>query len=199
MKKQNKNRCHCPFCNSLMENDFCRLCQKKLVQCYKCGKLITEEMMKCPECGEENIIRKALDIVSSQIDRINKLTKICRMLKENVSHYDWVGFYLTDKSKKELILGPFVGEPTEHTRIAFGQGICGQAAATERTFVVQDVSKETNYLLCSPKVKAEIVVPIFKNKKIVGELDIDSYTLTPFTEKDTVLLERICEIVARLF
>ncbi len=122
------------------------------------------------------------------------MEEICEILYENVSYYNWVGFYLVDEEKpNELVLGPFKGEPTEHVRIPFGKGICGQAAATGMTFVVQDVSKETNYLSCSPKVKSEIVVPIMKDEEIFGELDIDSHLLNPFDEFDEVFLNRICE------
>src|SRR5208337_3246542 len=78
-----------------------------------------------------------------------KLKTVCRLLKENVPHYNWVGFYIVDEKRtNELVLGPFEGEPTEHTRIPFGRGICGQAAQLERTFLVQDISKEKNYLSC---------------------------------------------------
>lgn len=118
---------------------------------------------------------------------------------DNVSHYDWVGFYLVDKTREnELVLGPFEGEPTEHVRIPFGRGVCGQVVELGKTFIVQDVSKETSYLSCSPKVKSEIVVPIFKNGEIVGELDVDSHALSPFTGEDRVFLEKICEIVSKL-
>lgn len=128
-----------------------------------------------------------------------KLLAVCRLLKENVAHYNWVGFYLVDQSMPdELILGPFVGEPTEHVRIAFGQGICGQAADRKETFAVQDVTKETNYLSCSPTVKSEIVVPILKRGELVGELDIDSHQLSPFSEEDTRFLESVCDITAHL-
>ena len=130
-------------------------------------------------------------------DRI--LRKICVVLKDEVPHYDWVGFYLVDPdTEAELILGPYVGAPTEHTRIPFGKGICGQAAATENTFIVQDVTLETNYLSCSPDVRSEIVVPILKEGVIVGELDIDSHTLAPFTEEDQAFLDAICAQVAPL-
>lgn len=130
-------------------------------------------------------------------DRI--LRKICVVLKDEVPHYDWVGFYLVDPdSEAELILGPYVGAPTEHTRIPFGKGICGQAATTENTFIVQDVTLETNYLSCSPDVRSEIVVPILKEGMIVGELDIDSHTLAPFTEEDQAFLDAICAQVAPL-
>lgn len=84
-------------------------------------------------------------------------------------------------------------------RIHFGEGICGQAAERKETFIVQDVSKETNYLSCSLKVKSEMVVPIFKNGKVVGELDIDSHTLSPFTSDDREFLENVCSIVSSLF
>ncbi|MDY0019832.1 MAG: GAF domain-containing protein [Anaerolineae bacterium] len=128
-----------------------------------------------------------------------KLTALCRLLAEQIDHYDWVGFYMVDETHdNELILGPFVGEPTEHIRIAFGQGICGQAAATGQTFIIQDVSQETNYLSCSPDVKAEIVVPIFKGETFVGELDIDSHALAPFTGEERAFLEEVCQGVAAL-
>ena len=145
------------------------------------------------------LTKKVKEIVDSNLSKDEVLKTVCQLLKDNVSYYDWVGFYLADRSKNELFLGPFVGEPTEHTRIAFGEGICGQAAVTKKPFVVQDVRKETNYLSCSVKVMSEIVMPVLKNKEIVGELDIDSHTLSPFTEKDVALLEGICKLVAPLF
>ena len=147
----------------------------------------------------KQIINKVKEIVDSKLSRDEKLAATCDLLKDNVTYYDWVGFYIADQSKRELILGPFVGEPTEHTRIAFGEGICGQAAAIRKPFVVQDVRKETNYLSCSVKVMSEIVFPIMKNDQVVGELDIDSHTLSPFTDKDNALLGKICAIAADLF
>ena len=132
-------------------------------------------------------------------DRDGKLHAICALLEREVPYYDWVGFYLVDPAcERELVLGPFVGAPTEHTRIAFGQGICGQAADTEMTFVIQDVSQETNYLSCSPHVKSEIVVPIFKDGVVVGEIDIDSHALAPFTNADNAFLEEVATLVAAL-
>ncbi len=90
---------------------------------------------------------------------------------------DWVGFYLVDPHREErLVLGPFSGEPTEHTSIAFGEGICGQAADTLQVFVVDDVEAESNYLSCSPSVKSEFVAPVMMKGVLVGELDIDSHT-----------------------
>ena len=145
------------------------------------------------------IAEKIREIVNGKLDRDGKLKAICRLLRDNVSDYDWVGFYLVDRTREnELLLCSFEGEPTEHVRIPFGRGICGQAAKLRETFVVQDVSKQMNYLSCSPKVKSEIVVPIFKNGEIVGELDIDSHTLSSFTNEDKAFLKKLCGIVSKL-
>jgi GAF domain-containing protein len=147
----------------------------------------------------EKILKKVKAIVASDKDRDGKLQDICQLLADSISYYDWVGFYLADEEKQELNLGPFVGDPTEHNRIAYGEGICGQAAVTKKPFVVQDVRKETNYLSCSVKVMSEIVVPILKGKTFLGELDIDSHTVSPFTDRDILLLENTCTFVTKLF
>lgn len=121
-----------------------------------------------------------------------KLAAICALLADKVDYYDWVGFYLVDGTKDELVLGPYVGAPTEHVRIPFGRGICGLAASAGETMIIQDVSKETNYLTCSANVRSEIVVPIRdRNGRILGEIDIDSHDIAPFTREDRELLEHI--------
>ncbi|MGB9821234.1 MAG: GAF domain-containing protein [Pseudothermotoga sp.] len=141
---------------------------------------------------------KEIDEIVKDSDLDDSMQKICTLLYSNVAYYDWVGFYLVSPDKEdELVLGPFVGEPTEHVRIPFGRGICGQAAATGTTFLVQDVSRETNYLSCSPKVKSEIVVPIKLAGKIFGEIDIDSHILSPFDEDDDRFLNTICEKISQ--
>ena len=94
-----------------------------------------------------------------------------------------------------LVLGPYAGEPTDHTRIPFGQGICGQVAESLQNFVVQDVNQETNYLSCSIHVKAEIVLPILKDGAFIAQLDIDSHILNPFTDEDLQFLEDVCRMV----
>ncbi|MBL7073829.1 GAF domain-containing protein [candidate division KSB1 bacterium] len=146
-----------------------------------------------------SLLNSVTETVNGPRDKNEKLNVICKLLKDKVPYYDWVGFYLVCESKRELILGPFAGEPTEHVRIPFGDGICGQAAERKKPFIVQDVSKEINYLACSVKVKSEIVIPIFKNEGIIGELDIDSHTLSPFTEEDRRFLENVCKMVSELF
>lgn len=125
---------------------------------------------------------------------------VCQVLQQELRHYDWVGYYLVDsESERELVLGPYVGEPTEHVRIAFGQGICGQAAERRETYLSADVSQETNYLSCSLRVRSEIVVPIVKAGKILGEIDVDSHTVNAFGEADRQLLETLARTTADRF
>lgn len=127
-----------------------------------------------------------------------RLLKICELLETNVSYYNWVGFYFKNGDKNELKLGPYVGEPTDHTIIPFGKGICGQVAVSNENFVVPDVSAQDNYIACSITVKAEIVIPIFVNGENIGQIDIDSNTPDPFTEADERFLEYVCAEVASL-
>lgn len=150
--------------------------------------------------NKEVIIRKTEEIINRAVSRDEKLFAICELLDDEVDVFDWIGFYLVDPgADRQLALGPYVGEPTEHTRIPFGKGICGQAAETLETLVVQDVSKEENYLACSIHVKAEIVAPILKDGEFVGELDIDSHTKHSITDEHREMLEEICDITAKLF
>lgn len=142
------------------------------------------------------ILNEVTDILGKDGEAEDKLQKTCELLEKEVEHYDWVGFYLTDKEKEKMLtLGPYVGDATEHVNIAFGVGICGQAADTKNTFVVQDVTQVTNYLSCSPTVKSEIVVPVLRGEEVLGELDIDSHACSPFNELDKTLLEKICDMV----
>lgn len=152
---------------------------------------------KSPVTAE--LLKEIDTVISSAAERDEKLLKICRLLAESVENFDWVGFYLVDPdADRELILGPYVGEETDHTRIPFGKGICGQAAESLETFVVQDVSQAENYLACSVDVQAEIVVPIMREGTFVGELDIDSHTRDSITPEQRRVLEKICERVAPL-
>ncbi|MCD6330660.1 MAG: GAF domain-containing protein [Thermoplasmata archaeon] len=146
----------------------------------------------------EELLQEIKEVVKEKGGRDEKLLKICKILSK-IPHYNWVGFYIADNEKKELHLSSFVGEPTEHKRIPFGKGICGRVAEEQKTLVIQDVSKENNYLACSLKVKAEIVVPIFKNGEFVAELDIDSHQLAPFGEEDKKFLEKVAGMVAEIF
>lgn len=128
-----------------------------------------------------------------------KLKSICSILKEEVFHYDWVGFYILDKTQNSLLLGPYVGKPTDHTKIPVGKGVCGQVAQSCSTMVVQDVSNIDNYIACSIEVQSEIVVPIMRNNEFIAEIDIDSHAFAPFTNRDEELLETIASKIKGLF
>ncbi|MDA0178374.1 MULTISPECIES: GAF domain-containing protein [Mesoflavibacter] len=137
-------------------------------------------------------------ISNSTFSKDEKLLNICKLLETNIEYYNWVGFYFKNGDKNELKLGPYVGEPTDHTIIPFGKGICGQVAVSNKNFVVPDVSAQDNYIACSITVKAEIVIPIFVNGENIGQIDIDSNTPDPFTEADERFLEFVCQKVATL-
>lgn len=140
-----------------------------------------------------------ITIISDTNSSINeRLLSICEVLESNIPYYNWVGFYFRNGEKEELKLGPYVGAPTDHTIIPFGKGICGQVAVSNQNFVVPDVSAQDNYIACSITVKAEIVVPIFVNGNNIGQIDIDSNTIDPFTEADERFLEFVCAQVASI-
>jgi GAF domain-containing protein len=142
---------------------------------------------------------KVTEIVTNASETIeNRLLNICKLLESHVDYYNWVGFYFRNGNKEELKLGPYVGEPTDHTIIPFGKGICGQVAVSNQNFVVPDVAAQDNYIACSITVKAEIVIPIFVNGENIGQIDIDSNTPDPFTEADERFLEFVCKEVARI-
>ena len=145
------------------------------------------------------LLKQHIDtIFENSTSREEVLQGICDYLEQEISYYDWVGFYFKNGDKKELKLAQFTGEPTEHTIIPFGKGICGQVAVSNQNFVVQDVSEQDNYISCGWKVKSEIVIPIFVDGENVGQIDIDSHTVNPFTKEDEELLEYVCEKVSKI-
>ena len=146
-------------------------------------------------------IKKRLSsILESPTHNTNdKLQKICHLLDQEIPYFNWTGFYFKNGDKEELILGPYVGAETDHTIIPFGKGICGQVAVSNETFVVPDVHDQDNYLSCSIDTKAEIVVPIIKNGENIGQIDIDSHTLDPFTAEDREMLEWLCDEIAKIY
>ena len=116
------------------------------------------------------------------------------VLKREVPDYNWVGIYLLDGN--ELVLGPFVGKPSPHTRIPLGRGICGAAATEQATIIVDDVNSDPRYLACSIETRSEIVVPIMLGGEVLGEIDIDSDRLAAFTGDDQRLLEAVAADLA---
>ena len=143
---------------------------------------------------------KVIEILEqSAITRDEKLLQICELLEKNISYYTWVGFYFANHETKTLHLGPYVGAPTDHSEIPFGKGICGQVAVSNENFVVPDVQAQDNYIACSFTVKSEIVVPLFVNGENIGQIDIDSNILDPFTEADERFLEFVNAEISKLF
>ena len=124
---------------------------------------------------------------------------ITKLLHQKMLRYNWVGFYMLEKGGPQdvLVLGAFRGTMTPHTRIPLNQGICGAAASTGKTIIVDDVSADSRYLACSLETKSEIVVPVFVDKKVVGELDIDSHFLAAFSPEDRTLCEHAASVLGR--
>jgi GAF domain-containing protein len=137
--------------------------------------------------------------LNKTLSRDEKLLTICKLLNENIEYYNWVGFYFANSETKTLHLGPYVGAETDHTVIPFGKGICGQVAVSNENFVVPDVAAQDNYIACSFTVKSEIVVPLFVDGKNIGQIDIDSHVINPFTEEDERFLEYVNQQVAKIF
>jgi L-methionine (R)-S-oxide reductase len=131
--------------------------------------------------------------------RDEKLLSICQLLNDSIEYYNWVGYYFANHETQTLHLGPYVGAETDHTVIPFGKGICGQVAVSNNNFVVPDVAAQDNYIACSFTVKSEIVVPLFVNGINIGQIDIDSHILDPFTESDERFLEFVNLEVSKLF
>jgi len=124
------------------------------------------------------------------------MATICHTLVQRLPNYNWVGFYMLDsKDPNTLVLGPYVGAPTPHTRIPLNQGVCGAAVSEGKTIVVDDVNADARYLSCSIDTKSEIVAPVYVRGKIVGELDIDSHVAARFKPEDRELVEQCANIV----
>src|SRR5215510_8721897 len=145
-----------------------------------------------PPTAKLEEIRKAVDVLASSAKSAEQLmTGIVKLLHESLLKYNWVGFYLLERDSDEpvLVLGPFEGAMTPHTRIPLNQGICGAAASSGKTVIVDDVHSDPRYLACSLETKSEIVSPVFASGKVVGELDIDSHFPAAFTVEDRELVE----------
>ncbi len=127
------------------------------------------------------------------------MSVIVGRLQERLRHFDWVGFYMIEKGlpgeDPMLVLGPYVGADTPHKRIPLNQGICGAAASSGQTLVVDDVKSDPRYLACSVETRSEIVVPVIVKGKVVGELDVDSHTPAAFGDADRKLVEHCAALV----
>ncbi len=145
-------------------------------------------------------VRNAVDLLYSEGRSADQLMEgITGLLNEQMLKYNWVGFYMLEDGANPpvLVLGHYRGAMTPHTRIPLNQGICGAAASSGKTVVVDDVHKDSRYLACSLETKSEIVVPIFVGGKVVGELDIDSHFPAAFSVKDRELIEYCSRLVGK--
>jgi putative methionine-R-sulfoxide reductase with GAF domain len=139
---------------------------------------------------------KEVENIVSNSDEV--LEKTVAFLHDTFNHYNWVGIYIVEGN--DLVLGPWRGpHATEHVRIPIGQGVCGAAASSGKIEVVDDVHSDDRYLACFVSTKSEIVVPIKKDGKIVGEIDIDSDKPAAFTQEDSIFLEKVADIIAPFF
>jgi GAF domain-containing protein len=143
------------------------------------------------------LLESIRQLVARTPDTQQALAEIAALLHRERPYYQWVGFYLLRNDTLEL--GPFVGKPTPHTSIRLHQGICGAAAASGQTIVVDDVNADPRYLACSLETRAEIVVPIRVQGRVAGEIDIDSDQPAAFTQQDRELLEAVAAMIGNTY
>ena len=136
-------------------------------------------------------LRREIESIS---DSTAALTRAVTLLTNENTHYTWAGVYLLQGD--ELVLGPYVGKPSPHTRIPLGRGICGAAATERTTIIVDDVNSDPRYLACSLETQSEIVVPIMRGDRVLGEIDIDSDRRAAFGPDDQQLLEAVAAILS---
>jgi len=141
-----------------------------------------------------DVLREVESVINAQANAVTAMDAAVQSLKARNVHYTWVGIYLLEGD--ELVLGPFRGTPSPHTRIPLGRGICGAAATEKATIIVDDVKADPRYLACSIDTKSEIVVPIMDGERVLGEIDIDGDRIAAFTSDDRELLERVAAIIA---
>src|SRR5277367_3954445 len=141
-----------------------------------------------------------LDSMAAKATSADALMRaIVTVLHEKLTRYNWVGFYMIEREpdRDMLVLGAFKGTMTPHTRIPLNQGICGAAASSGKTVIIDDVNKDARYLACSLETKSEIVVPVFAKGRVVGELDIDSHFLAAFGPEDRKLCEHAAALLGK--
>ena len=145
---------------------------------------------------QTDVLANDLDaLIAAAPDAQAAMTRLVAELKARRPYYTWAGIYLLEG--ETLVLGPYVGKPSPHTRIPLNRGICGAAASEKQTIIVDDVNSDSRYLACSIETKSEIVVPIMRGDEVLGEIDIDSDTPAAFGAADRMLLERVAAALAR--
>ena len=144
--------------------------------------------------SHDDVLSEITRQIQDEPGRTRAMTAAVATLKRRMPAYSWVGIYLLDGN--ELVLGPFEGKPSPHTRIPLGRGICGAAAAEKATIIVDDVNSDPRYLACSIETRSEIVVPIMNGGDVLGEIDIDSDRLAAFGARDQEMLEAVAALLA---
>jgi putative methionine-R-sulfoxide reductase with GAF domain len=146
------------------------------------------------DMDREQLLTALRSAIAAAPNAGSAMTQTVRLLKDAIPYYTWVGIYVLDGD--ELVLGPFLGKPSPHTRIPLGNGICGAAATEKATIVVDDVNADARYLACSIETQSEIVVPIMAGAHVLGEIDIDSDRRAAFGADDRALLEPVAALLA---
>jgi len=147
----------------------------------------------------EEVRAEMSSLAEKTADAGELMRSMVKVLHDRMLKYNWVGFYMLEPGAKPpvLVLGAFEGAMTPHTRIPLNQGICGAAASSGQTVVVDDVARDPRYLACSLETKSEIVVPVFVHGKVVGELDIDSHFPAAFTSEHQELVQHCAMLVGK--
>jgi L-methionine (R)-S-oxide reductase len=145
----------------------------------------------------EDVLRELRSAIDQARTPAEAMQQAVAILKDQMADYSWVGVYLLDG--EHLQLGPFLGKPSPHTTIPLNQGICGAAASTRETIIVDDVDADPRYLACSLDTRSEIVVPIMKGTRVLGEIDIDSDKKAAFGAADKELLEATAALLSEKF
>jgi len=152
-----------------------------------------------PASNLEDVQRHVEHLTRTSRDADELMKGLVKLIHERLLKYNWVGFYMLEPGAQPpmLALGAYEGAMTPHTRIPLNQGICGAAASSGKTVVVDDVASDPRYLACSLETKSEIVAPVFVKGKVVGELDIDSHFPAAFGREDQAFVEHCAALVGK--
>ncbi|PZF88195.1 GAF domain-containing protein [Listeria ivanovii] len=155
------------------------------------------EIAKMTGSKEENYalaLKQVQAMIAGETNLIANLSNVSSILNQALTNINWVGFYLLEKEKNELVLGPFQGLPA-CIRIPLGKGVCGSAALDQKTYIVKDVHQFSGHIACDAASNSEIVLPLVKNGQLIGVLDIDSPSTSRFDEIDQLWLEKIRDVI----
>lgn len=138
------------------------------------------------------LVSQVKSLLSKEDNLISNLSNLTAAVRDTFDKISWIGFYLFDGDK--LYLGPFQGK-VACTNIQIGKGVCGTSAQKRETIIVPDVNKFPGHIFCDSDSKSEIVVPLMKNNKLLGVLDLDSHEYNSFGKTDKEYLEEICKFL----